>query len=445
MAFWSAASAPPPCAVQSSSFADHFHTGLRHQGPVSRKSLPTSQALGRWSNGHWRNCKAAALLRFSEEEIQVDEWIGDLGIMEITRVPSALAAVLRQKGLGQAVDNSVSDQGLLAKLYRGKVVRGDLMGTKVLLKAYPVETSSDASEMADNELLAHDRLQANMRFLDCDLITKALGSFSPRAGPHAGEKWLVLRDYQSISAAQYAQTAAAASEKAMGMKDPQQVLAGRRAFVREVIRQAMQGLQYLHQNMRLHQSLGPASLLLSTSDEKRWQQLRVRIADLGLSVDASDSALYGGATLAEIWDNNTYIAEHGDRRKLDPPNKMKAALWNRARAASAFTAEDKCLFGIADDISAAGFLVAYLAFVPFCPPEAVDGPTLQRLLEGPFRGDPEGLQEYCSQDDRWQEAVSFLNEADGAGWHLITTMVDPQWRLRPTAEQCLKHPWLAIK
>lgn len=35
------------------------------------------------------------------------------------RVPSALAAVLRQKGLGQAVDNSVSDQGLLAKLYRG--------------------------------------------------------------------------------------------------------------------------------------------------------------------------------------------------------------------------------------------------------------------------------------------------------------------------------------
>lgn len=51
------------------------------------------------------------------------------------------------------------------------------------------------------------------------------------------------------------------------MNDPEQVLAGRRAFVREVIRQAMQGLQYLHQNMRLHQSLGPASLLLSTSDE----------------------------------------------------------------------------------------------------------------------------------------------------------------------------------
>lgn len=33
--------------------------------------------------------------------------------------------------------------------------------------------------------------------------------------------------------------------------------------------------------------------------------------------------------------------------------------------------------GVADDIYAAGLLVAHLAFMPFCQPGSVDGPTIQ--------------------------------------------------------------------
>ena len=34
-------------------------------------------------------------------------------------------------------------------------------------------------------------------------------------------------------------------------------------------------------------------------------------------------------------------------------------------------------FGIADDVYAAGLLVAYMAFVPFSEPGSIDGPSLQ--------------------------------------------------------------------
>ena len=52
-------------------------------------------------------------------------------------------------------------------------------------------------------------------------------------------------------------------------------------------------------------------------------------------------------------------------------------------------------------------------------------------------------REYCQADERWQLAVAFLNEDIGAGWDLIQSMIFPDYRLRPTADSCLKHPFLA--
>ena len=39
-------------------------------------------------------------------------------------------------------------------------------------------------------------------------------------------------------------------------------------------------------------------------------------------------------------------------------------------------------FGIADDVYAAGLLVAYMTFVPFCEPGSIDGPSLQVSDQG---------------------------------------------------------------
>lgn len=56
---------------------------------------------------------------------------------------------------------------------------------------------------------------------------------------------------------------------------------------------------------------------------------------------------------------------------------MADGLWMRARQAGAWTELERRSYGVADDVYSAGLLVAYMAFVPFCAPGSVDGPTIQ--------------------------------------------------------------------
>ena len=58
--------------------------------------------------------------------------------------------------------------------------------------------------------------------------------------------------------------------------------------------------------------------------------------------------------------------------------ELASPLWARARQAGAYTDTERRNFGIADDIYAAGLLLAYMAFIPFCKPGSIDGPSLQR-------------------------------------------------------------------
>ena len=70
----------------------------------------------------------------------------------------------------------------------------------------------------------------------------------------------------------------------------------------------MQGLAYIHSRNRLHQSLGPSSVVLNTTDYSGSRPLLARLQDLAFSVEVSDAALYGGATLADIWEKGTIDA-----------------------------------------------------------------------------------------------------------------------------------------
>lgn len=70
--------------------------------------------------------------------------------------------------------------------------------------------------------------------------------------------------------------------------------------------------------------------------------------------------------------------------KIGCRKELAASLWSRAKQAGAETAIERRNFGIADDIYAAGLLLAYMAFVPFCEPGSMDGPTLQRCISCQF-------------------------------------------------------------
>lgn len=90
----------------------------------------------------------------------------------------------------------------------------------------------------------------------------------------------------------------------------------------------------------------------------------------------------------------------------------------------------------------AGLLFAYLAFIPFCEAGIIDSLSLQRLLESTFKLDLGAAREYCLADDRFLEAVKFLDVGDGAGWELLQAMLNPDFRNRPIAEAVVNHRFL---
>ena len=211
----------------------------------------------------------------------------------------------------------------------------------MLLKAYP-RSEPQAVLLATNEARAHERLQAALAFVPGPGAVAAAapaGGAAGGAGPAGGVSrppaampvaellgefqtpdahWLVFRQADGgivTTAEMYAAVAASATLQGLtvgpvgprggGIADilmPMRPLARRSAFVKEAFAQACEALAYVHKRHFLHQSLGPSSLLLSTLDETETDSgLAVSLSELAFAVDASDEALIGGATLAEIF------------------------------------------------------------------------------------------------------------------------------------------------
>ncbi|KAH7687295.1 [RNA-polymerase]-subunit kinase protein [Dioscorea alata] len=288
---------------------------------------------------------------------------------------------------------------------------------------YPGQRSGgiEADMMAANELNAHAFLQSDPKSI-CQNIQTLLGGFETKTG----EQWLAFRNDGSYSAADYAKVSSEAISKdlangAQKLWNPFELelkIKRKRWFVLKLLNGAINGLAYMHDHDRLHQSLGPASVVLNTIVESDAAYLVPRLRDLAFSVDIGLSSLGTG------------------------PGLLSEGLWHRASAAGASAPLEKRAYGIADDIYEAGLLFAYLAFVPFCEAGVTDGLSLQRLFESTFQLDLVAAREYCLADDRLTEAVKFLDLGEGAGWELLQAMLSPDFRQRPIANTVLKHRFM---
>ncbi|XP_071934033.1 uncharacterized protein [Coffea arabica] len=340
---------------------------------------------------------------------QVGRLIGTYGFMNITSYSG-----LRSEGMLGSAPLQPEDSGIFGsfkvqdvgegnfqiRLYQGRISQGPFRGTPVVFKVYPGQQVGgiEADMMAANELNAHAFLQSNQND-PCQNIQLLVGGFETKTG----EQWLAFRNDGIYSAADYAKV----SSQSMS-KDPDHgdsrfwnpfdkdlTLRRRRYFVTKLFQGTMRGLAYMHDNDRLHQSLGPYSVVLNTMVEKEAAYLVPRLRDLAFAVDVRYPQL----------ENDSGTLSEG--------------LWRRASAAGAFTPMEKRAFGIADDIYEAGLLLAYLAFLPFCEAGTMDSLSLQRLLENTFQLDLEATREYCLADDGLLEGVRYLDLRDNAGWELL--------------------------
>ncbi|OEL24949.1 hypothetical protein BAE44_0014027 [Dichanthelium oligosanthes] len=390
------------------------------------KALP-ARFLASPEPGGWRRRPrrlslqpVSAALMTNPAYFEVGRFLGGYGFMNITSYSSSQfgepsnVAGIQDLGLGYSAEDierlRVQDIGegeVTIRLYEGRVVQGPLRGMQAVFKVYPGARAgaSEADLMALNELRTHAFLQSDASDI-CENIQFLLGAFETATG----EQWLAFRDDGRYSAADYAKITSERQLKEQSGDMPfwnpynrAYKLELRRYFVLKLLNGAMSGLVHMHNHDRLHQSLGPSSVVLNTVMEKEGPYLVPRLRDLAFSVDIG----YG-----------------------------------------------------------AGLLVAYMAFIPFCEAGIMDAISLQRLLENTFRLDIYAAREYCLADDRLSEAVNFLDLGDGAGWELLQVclchanwlsqtlsvhepfafillaMLNPDYRKRPIAEAVLNHRFI---
>ncbi|KAH7424410.1 hypothetical protein KP509_11G007400 [Ceratopteris richardii] len=337
--------------------------------------------------------------------------------------------------------------GVQVRVYTGRFIRGPRSGTRVLLKAYPGRNagSVEADAMAANELATHAVLQeASKEF--CPHIALLLGGFQTLTG----EQWLVFQDRGQLTAADYAKAAGLATtdRRAVGnwefldYLDYSRPIQRRRIFIIKMLRGIFGGLSYMHSNGRLHQSLGPSSVLINTLSESDVYSLLPQLRDMAFSVDISDEEIFRGHRSGLAWRQQILDGRSDDVSIGSATAALADGLWRRARSAGALTPLERKAFGIADDIYAAGLLMAYIIFVSLCKSGSVDGPSLQRLFESTFQLDLQAAREYCLADDNWIEAIKFLDLGDGAGWEVLQAMLNPDYRQRPIAEAVLNHRFM---
>ncbi|CAL9160293.1 unnamed protein product [Musa hybrid cultivar] len=402
------------------------------------RSATRSCSIGKiHSDRRTRHPSIRADLITEPDAFEVGRFVGSYGFMNITSYSSfqsggfSNANVFDEFSPGYSSEDMerlrVQDVGegrVKIRLYEGRVIQGPLKGTGVIFKVYPGRRAGgvEADMMAANELGTHVFLQSDSEKL-CPNLQFLLGGFETKMG----EQWLACRNDGKYSAADYGKSVSEANSKDTAKGEnfwnpftKEQKMKRRRIFVIKLLNGAMNGLAYMHDHDRLHQSLGPSSVVLNTMVEKDASYLVPKLRDLSFSVDIGYSSLGAAqSTLSE-------------------------GLWRRASAAGAFTPLEKRAYGIADDIYEAGLFFAYLAFIPFCEAGIMDSISLQRLFENTFQLDLQAVREYCLADDRLLEAVKFLDLGDGAGWELLQAMLNPDYRQRPIAEAVLNHRFMSL-
>ncbi|KAK9095561.1 hypothetical protein Scep_027030 [Stephania cephalantha] len=399
-----------------------YCTISRVSGVRSRNSSFSKKSKGRDRSAS--TIRANLITR--SDDFEVGRLFGSYGFMNITSYSTLQTGRDAEYSSEDAERLRVQDVGegsVKIRLYEGRVAQGPLKGTRVLFKVYPGQRAggTEADMMATNELNTHSFLQSNLMDV-CPNIQILLGGFETTTG----EQWLAFRNDGKYSAADYAKAKSEgiSKDQALGEQkfwnpyEQELKIKRRRIFVIKLLRGTLSGLAYMHNRDRLHQSIGPASVVLNTTAEREAVYLIPRLRDLAFSVDISYGSLSNGG------------------------GPLSDGLWRRASAAGAFTPMEKRAFGIADDIYEAGLLFAYLAFVPFCEAGLMDGLSLQRLFESTFQLDLNAAREYCLADDRLLEAVKFLDLGNGAGWQLLQAMLNPDHRKRPIAEAVLNHKFM---
>ncbi|MCO5546723.1 hypothetical protein L7F22_000159 [Adiantum nelumboides] len=225
--------------------------GIKRLNVFGDALLLIKQVHGTWA---CRNQSLVPRLRRVKELMKRFEAIQ---LYHVPRKGNQEADVLASEQLQEVIVGAIKLQN---PLFQGSDCMHDI--------AYPGRNagSAEADAMAANELATHAVLQEASDVEDCPNVTRLLGGFQTQTG----EQWLVFRDDGQATAADYAKAAGQATteRRAVGdwefldYLDYNRPIKRRYIFIIKLLRGAFSGLAHMHSNGRLHQSLGPSSVVI---------------------------------------------------------------------------------------------------------------------------------------------------------------------------------------
>ena len=243
----------------------------------------------------------------------------------------------------------------------------------------------------------------------------------------------------------------AAQERSLFDMGGKQARQERARFVRAVCYRCIELVAWLHGQGIAHRSLGGASLLLNTHDQRvAPTQVALKAVDLGFA-----------ATAARI--SAEEVAAAMQRGASSPLSVIPFLCKADDLHALAYVLLELCLetalpaptqpggglptgglFGGGGGDSA----LSDEAAREKAPPTDVQ--SLKRLVEDVFVGDVCGeFRAYCLEEPAWQGAVELLDDADRSGWKLIQSLVECRDASSERCEgvsaaKCLESAWFDV-
>ncbi|KAL3141611.1 hypothetical protein ABBQ32_004852 [Trebouxia sp. C0010 RCD-2024] len=216
--------------------------------------------------------------------------------------------------------------------------------------------------------------------------------------PPEGTLWLVYKWEALMPLSQYPHAQQSAGGRLFGTNQ-EAALRSRCRMLRSIMRGTLQALAFCHSRNVSHGSMGSGSVLLSTFDDRRANDLIVKLDNFG----------FGRAHYACSLDLK------GDNDRCE----QGAALFPGPKP---LDADHPLMLAQKEDLQALGGVFLELIFSSLGsagPSDSTSGPALQRLLVDVFKGNIDEFRRYCNQEPDWTDAMLLLDQWDGAGWNLI--------------------------
>jgi len=355
------------------------------------------------------------------EDIQIRRFVGELGFIEIT--DWEYFGQKRNPLDTSMPSRTIEKKGVAARLFEGKLVTGE----RVLLK----EHFEQAKQLGMNELSILKRvngvwenrrkndptlllnelpvtnllgfLLADESFQDRSFIEGWVSKFASTAVPQPGNLWLVYQWEATSTCAGFPNVKQ--EGEVWDLVSAEFKFRRKWNFVLAIMKSALESLSFLHNAGIIHRSLGASSLRLSTTDDRRAKELKVKISDFGFS---------------------QYLLEIDDETL------------RRAQKYGATSSADIVNFFTGEDLYNLGYVFLELIFSsirintdPEFPPPISDQTSFKRLIEDIYDFDiQDGLRTFCESEEAWAPAVAFLDADEKLGWKFIEYMVGFYKRLK---------------